>query len=198
MKDKEKRIEEWEARKNEDPHEIKMNEKIRDAYKSKQLMNRRDENKDERMRTYVQTGHATDWKEKEERLATKTKGQPMVNLEDITTEQLVVLFEELSFYNCDDELRKNKVDGEALSKVTSWADLEKKHLLILPTNAAKVLYSKIDTFRADGVPKNLITDLPEIHSHLLKKHDGSKKVYCKSTTPDPLQDGTTAPFAYLP
>lgn len=198
VKDKEKRIEEWEARKNEDPHEIKMNEKIRDAYKSKQLMNRRDENKDERMRTYVQTGHATDWKEKEERLATKTKGQPMVNLEDITTEQLVVLFEELSFYNCDDELRKNKVDGEALSKVTSWADLEKKHLLILPTNAAKVLYSKIDTFRADGVPKNLITDLPEIHSHLLKKHDGSKKVYCKSTTPDPLQDGTTAPFAYLP
>ena len=191
-------MEEWEARKNEDPDQVKINSKIKDAYKTKELMNRREKHKEERMETYLKTGHATDWQKKEERLAAKKKGQPVVNFEDLTTEQLVVLFEQLSFYNCDDELRKNNIDGAALSAVASWTDLEKKHLLYLPTNAAKILYSKIDAFRADGVPKNLITDLPEIHSHLLKKHNDSKKVYCKSTTPDPLQDGTTAPFAYLP
>merc|ERR1711988_1940419 len=98
VKDKEKRMEEWEARKTQDTDATKMNSKIRDAYKTKQLMNRRDENKKERMETYVETGHATDWQKKEERLAAKTVGQPMINLEDITTEQLVVLFEELSFY----------------------------------------------------------------------------------------------------
>ncbi len=57
------------------------------------------------------SGHATDWEKKAERIATKTAGQPMINLEDVTTEQLVVLFEELSYFNCDDELRRNKVDG---------------------------------------------------------------------------------------
>lgn len=198
VKDKEKRMEEWESKKNEDPRLSNINGKIREAYKDKQLMNRREENKEERMETYLEKGHATDWQKKNERIAAKTAGQPMVNLEDVTTEQLVVLFEELSFYNCDDELRRNKVDGAALSEVTSWADLEKKHLLVLPTNAAKILYSKIDAFRADGVPKNLITDLPEIHSHLLKKKDEVKKVYCKNADSDPYQDGTTAPYAYLP
>ncbi len=95
-------------------------------------------------------------------------------------------------------------------------------MLILPTSAAKVLYSRIEEFRAEGtytymyvriciiltrsiyilfatgVPKNLLKELPEIHSHLLKKGDSTKKVYCKSSKPDEYQDGTTAPFAYIP
>lgn len=194
IKAKEERMEKWRNGEEVD----KTQSRIEEAYKNKQLMKRREAGKDERMDTFTKTGHATDWEKKAERIATKTAGQPMINLEDVTTEQLVVLFEELSYFNCDDELRRNKVDGAALSQVKSYTDFEKKHMLILPTSAAKVLYSRIEEFRAEGVPKNLLKELPEIHSLLLKKGDSTKKVYCKSSKPDEYQDGTTAPFAYIP
>lgn len=193
-KEKEKRVERWEK-----GEEIDNTQKrVEEAYKNKQLMKRREAGKQDRIDTFAKTGHATDWQKKAERIAAKTAGQPMVNLEDVTTEQLTVLFEELSFFNCDDELRRNKVDGAALSQVKDHNDFEKKHMLILPTSAAKILYSKIDEFRSEGVPKNLLKELPEIHSHLLKKNDNTKKVYCQSSKPDEYQDGATAPFAYIP